>query len=146
VGAVRGRWLVIVALGVMLVGADSASACVCAFGVTPRQKLEAADGAFTGRLLSVRHAEGAMEATLRYRVGRVFKARTRLHRSQVVTIRDEYAGTDCAMPARTGVVYGLLVTRRAGRWTSGFCAVLSSGTLRRAARHHAAAAAAGGGC
>jgi hypothetical protein len=142
---VRGRLLVIVALAVVLVGADSADACVCAFGVTPQQRLEAADGALTGRLLGVRAAVDARGAALRYRVGRVFKARSRLHRGQVVTVWDKASGTDYAMPTHTGVVYGLLLTRRHARWTSSLCDVLSPRTLRRAARHHAGASASGDG-
>src|SRR5204863_321995 len=59
----RGRVLVIVALAVVLAGADRADACVCAFGLTPKRVLAGGDGAFTGRLLSVRRTQGASEAS-----------------------------------------------------------------------------------
>jgi hypothetical protein len=121
-------------LTAMLVEVDSAGACTCAFGLTPKKQLKAADGAFTGRLLSVRPGHDTSEAALRYRVGRVFKGNRRLHRGKVVTVWDEYSGTTCELPRGVGEVYGLFVSRDEGRWTASLCGVVSPRAMRRAAR------------
>jgi hypothetical protein len=149
---VRTRLAVIALAAVltaMLAGAESAGACSCAY-VPPKKQMKRADGAFTGRLLSVRPAEGTTEAAFRYRVGRAFKGRARLRRGEVVTVWSQNSDGLCGLPQGTGVIYGLFLSRREGRWTSGTCAVLSPRKMRRAARRDAdssgAPAASGSAC
>jgi hypothetical protein len=133
----------------MLAGAESAGACSCVY-IPPKKQMKRADGAFTGRLVSVRLAEGTTEAAFRYRVGRVFKGRDRLRRRKVVTVWSQNSDGMCGLPQGTGVIYGLFVSRRGGRWTSGTCGVLPPRKMRRAARRDAdssgASAPSGGAC
>jgi hypothetical protein len=136
-------------LTAMLVAVDTAGACSCAFGVTPKKQLKNADGAFIGRLLSVRSAEGSTDAAFRYRVGQVFKGHRRLRRGKVVTVWDRYSGTDCALPDSTGDLYGLFLSRQEGRWTASLCGVVSPTEMRRAAQGAGssnASAPSGGAC
>jgi hypothetical protein len=115
--------------------------------MSPKQRLKAADGAFTGRLLSFSGSEDKPEAAYRYRVGRVFKDGKRLHRGQVVTVWSSCEGSACGLPKGVGRVYGLFVWRDQGRWKSGLCGVISPKTLRRAARGPArSSASSGSGC
>lgn len=147
----RARLTVIitVALSAMLVGVGTAGACRCAF-FSAKQQMKRADGAFTGRLLSVRPAEGTTEAAFRYRVGRAFKGRGRLRRGKVVTVWSQNSDAVCGLPQGTGDLYGLFVSREEGRWTGGLCGLVSPTKLRRVADRHAdpsnASAPSGGAC
>jgi hypothetical protein len=114
----------------MLIGTETAGACSCA-PVPAEKQLKRADGAFNGRLLSVRPVEGTTEADFRYRIGRVFKGLFR--RGKVVTVRSQNSEAVCGLPQDTGVVYGLFVSRNERRWTSGACGVVSPRKMRRAA-------------
>jgi hypothetical protein len=110
---VRARHTVL-ALGAVLIatlaGAESAGACSCAY-LPPKELKKRADGAFNGRLLSVRLVEGTSEAAFRYRVGQVFKGRGRLRRGKVVTVWSQDDEAACGLPQRTGIVYGLFLSR-----------------------------------
>jgi len=123
-------------LTAMLVGVDTAGACSCAF-FSAKKQMKRADGAFTGRLLSVRPAEGTTEAAFRYRVGRAFKGGGRLRRGKVVTVWSQNSDAVCGLPQGIGVIYGLFVSREEGRWTGGLCGVVSPSKMRRAGRRDA---------
>jgi hypothetical protein len=116
----------------MLIGVETAGACSCAFGVTPQKQLKGADGAFNGRLLSVRTAEGSTEAAFRYRVGVVAKGPFR--RGRVVTVWSQNSDSVCGLVQGTGEIYGLFVSRDEGRWASGLCSTASPRAMRRLAR------------
>jgi hypothetical protein len=135
------------ALTVLLVGADTAGACSCAF-ISPKQQLKQADGAFNGRLLSVEPVEGTTEADFRYRVGVVVKGPFR--RGSVVTLRSPNFDSICGLIRTTGKLYGLFVRRDDGRWTGGLCGTVSPRTMRRLADDVDSASDAspqsGGGC
>lgn len=124
----------------MLVGVETAGACSCAF-VSPKKQLKQADGAFNGRLLSVKPAEGTTEAAFRYRVGRVVKGPFR--RGRVVTVWSENGGSICGLPQGTGDLYGLFVSREEGQWTGGLCGTVSPRKMRRVGR---GAASSSSGC
>jgi hypothetical protein len=133
-----GRFaLVLAALVVVLVGADSASACSCV-PIEIEQALKRSDGAFNGRLLSVRPVEGTVDAKFRYRVGHVAKGPFR--RGQVVTVWSANSDAVCGLTQGVGKLYGLFVQRAGERWTSGACAMVSPKRLRRATRDAAASA------
>ena len=119
------------ALTAMLIGVDSAAACSCA-PISPTKQLKGADGAFNGRLLSVRPAEGTTEAAFRYRVGVVAKGQFR--RGRVVTVWSQNSDSVCGLTQGTGEMYGLFVSRDEGRWESGACSTASPNAMRRLAR------------
>jgi hypothetical protein len=110
----------------MLAPVETAGACSCTF-VSPKKQLKRADGAFNGRLLSVRPAEGTVEVAFSYRVGRVAKGPFR--RGQLVTV---WSLNLCGLPEATHRVYGLFVHWSDGRWMSGACSTFSPKWLRGA--------------
>ena len=112
----------------LLVGAETAGACSCAF-ISPKKQLKRADGAFNGRLLSVDPAAGTTRAAFRYRVGVVAKGPFR--RGRVVTVWSENSDSICGLIQTTGEVYGMFVSRA---WASGLCSTASPKTMRRLAR------------
>jgi hypothetical protein len=115
----------------MLIGSDSASACSCV-PISPKKQLKGADGAFNGRLLSVKPAEGTTEAAFRYRVGVVAKGPFR--RGRVVTVWSQNSDAVCGLIRGPGQVYGLFVSREEERWAGGLCAMTSPRAMRRLAR------------
>ena len=129
-------------LAAMLIGVETAAACSCQ-PVPAKKQLRRADGAFNGRLLSVRPVEGTVEVIFRYRVRRAFKGPFR--RGDVVAVRTQNI---CEMPRGIGDVYGLFVFRRKGGWVSGACGVLSPRAMRRAAETGSSASpsSGAGGC
>ena len=141
----RGRVCVIVAVVVtgVLVGVESANACSCAL-VPVSKHMKHADGAFNGRLLSVNPAEGTPEAAFRYRVGLVAKGPVR--RGRIVTVYSQNSGAACGLEQGIGDLYGLFVSRDAGRWVSGLCSTVSPKRMRRAAQGAQLSAATGSAC
>ena len=121
--------IVVAALVVLLVGADSASACTCV-PIDVDQALKRSDGAFNGRLLSVHQPEGTVDRKFRYRIGHVAKGPFR--RGQVVTVWSLSSEAICGLPGDAGRVYGLFVRRDGERWTSSLCLTISPKRLRRA--------------
>jgi hypothetical protein len=122
---------VVVVLTGMLVGVEDAGACSCV-PFSAKKLLKGADGAFNGRLLSVRRVEGTAEAALRYRVGVVAKGPFR--RGRVVTVFSTDGDTICGLPQTTGTLYGLFVSSEGGRWTGGLCSTISPSKMRRVGR------------
>lgn len=127
-------------LVVALVGAEGAQACSCAPSDVPR--LSDVDGAFVGRLLAVRvvdpPAEGEPTSSADpvdyvYRVGDVFNGGPGLRRGHKVKVRSVRDSATCGLPNQRRRLYGLLLTRRSGRWTSNLCNVVSPADMRRAA-------------
>jgi hypothetical protein len=121
--------IVLATLVVLLVGADGASACSCV-PIKFEKALERSDGAFNGRLLSVRPVEGTVDAKFRYRVGHVAKGPFR--RGQVVAVWSSNSDSICGLSQGVGKLYGLFVYRNGERWTSGSCAMVSPKRMRRA--------------
>jgi hypothetical protein len=129
--------LVLTALVVLIVGVESASACTCV-PIDVERTLKRSDGAFNGRLLSVRQPEGTVDRRFRYRVGHVAKGPFR--RGQVVTVWSLNSEAICGLPGGVGRVYGLFVRRADERWTSSLCLTISPKRMRRATPDAAASA------
>jgi hypothetical protein len=144
-----------VALGTLLLAADSAMACSC---VPPRpaQQLKQADGAFVGRLVAVREVDPPAEGEpvgsgdpmdYVYRVGRVYKRGPGLRRGNRVRVRSVRDGATCGLPRGRGKLYGLFVQRENRRWHGNLCQVVTPAQMRRGAKADSAANGAGGtGC
>ena len=119
--------------------AESAHACSCA-PIDVREALRESDGAFVGRLLSVRRVDdgdgliGSADPTRYvYRVGRVYKRGPGLRRGQRVTVWAPYSSASCGLPHGTGRLYGLFLDRADRRWTSNLCRMTSPRRMRRGA-------------
>jgi hypothetical protein len=121
--------IVVAVLVVLLAGADSARACTCV-PIDVDRALKRSDGAFNGRLLSVRHPAGTVDTKFRYRIGHVAKGPFR--RGQVVTVWSLNSEAICGLPGDVGRLYGLFVRRDGERWTSSLCLTISPKRLRRA--------------
>jgi hypothetical protein len=131
-----------VALGSSLRVTDSAMACSCV-PINAREQLEAADGAFVGRLIEVREvdppAEGEPTSSADpvdyvYRVGRVYNRGPGLHRGRRVRVRSARSDASCGLPNRPGELIGLFVDRRNHRWHGNACLTTSPRKMRRAAQ------------
>ena len=132
-GVRRPLWLPLAAVIVLALPA-TASACSCA-QLPEAKRLRAADGAFTGTLVS-RHAldpdpDGVESSgdpfVHKYRLDRRYKGR--LSRTVWVrTVRDE---ATCGLPTRKRVA--LYLERVRGHWESGLCDVTTRRAMRRAA-------------
>lgn len=82
-----------------------------------------ADAAIAGRLVEV-VPRNRMRAVYRYRVQRVYKSAAGIRVGKVVSVSSARDAAACGLPTRTGRRYGLLLSRSAGSWTSGACALL----------------------
>jgi len=91
--------------------------------------MRGADAAISGRLLKV-VPQGHQRATFRYRVQRVYKVATGIHRGRVISVHSAGSSSACGLPTRTGRRYGLMLAKIDGAWTSGICGLLS--------KHHCA--------
>jgi hypothetical protein len=130
------------AIGVPLLGADSAAACSCA-PVDVRQQLKDSDGAFIGRLVAVHEvnppAEGEPTSSADpmdyvYRVGRVPNGGPGLHRGRRVRVRSARDGASCGLPNQIGGLIGLFVERSHHRWHGNACRTTTPRRMRRAAQ------------
>jgi hypothetical protein len=130
------------ALGIPLVGADSAMACSCA-PIDVREQLKASDAAFVGRLVAVREvdppAEGEPTTSTDpvdyvYRVGRVYNDGPGLNRGRRVRVRSARSEASCGLPRRVGVLIGLFAERRSHRWHGNLCLTTTPRKMRRAAQ------------
>lgn len=140
-GVRRALWLplaVILALGLPA----TASACSCA-KLPEAKRFRAADGAFTGTLVS-RHAldpkPGAPESSgdpfvHKYRLERRYKGRL----FRTVWVRTVRGEETCGLPTRRRVA--LYLDRVKGHWESALCEVTTRSAMRKAARDAGAAAA-----
>jgi hypothetical protein len=144
--------LAALALGIPLVAAEGALACSCVPPDPPAQ-LEAADGAFVGRLLAVREVEPRAEGEpigsgdrmdYVYRVGRVYKRGPGLRRGRRVRVRSARSSATCGLPTGRGRLYGLYVRRGGGRWHGSACQVVSREQMREGAEGAASRAASPG--
>jgi hypothetical protein len=134
----RAIWAAAAALTIALLAAESAQACSCARPNLPRA-VDEADGAFIGRLLAVRVVDppdegepisSADPTDYIYRVGRVYNGGPGLHRGRRVKVRSVRSEVTCGLPGKRGRLYGLLVTRKNGRWRSNLCSVVSPADMR----------------
>jgi Tissue inhibitor of metalloproteinase len=116
-----------------LVFAGSARACSCARS-TPTASMAEADAAIVGRLVAV-VPRSAMVADYRYRVKRVYRGGKMIERGKIVSVRSSRSSAACALPSRTGLVYGLFLAREKARWVSGLCGVVSPHDLWTASKH-----------
>ncbi|MET0615926.1 MAG: hypothetical protein ABW142_10795 [Thermoleophilaceae bacterium] len=137
----RRLTILAVALGSSLLAADSATACSCV-PIDAREQLEAADGAFVGRLIEVREvdppAEGEPTSSADpvdyvYRVGRVYNRGPGLHRGRRVRVRSARSDASCGLPNQVGELIGLFVDRRHHRWHGNACLTTTPRRMRRAA-------------
>jgi len=82
-----------------------------------------ADAAIAGRLVEV-VSRGRLRAVYRYRVRRVYKSGPGIRRGGIVSVHSMGSSAACGLPRREGRSYGLLLSRHAGRWSSGLCGLL----------------------
>ena len=128
--------------------AESAHACSCA-PIDAREALRKSDGAFVGRLLSVKRDDGggqtgyADPARYVYRVGGVYNGGPGLRRGRRVAVWAPYSDATCGLPHGAGRLYGLFLERDDGRWKSDLCSTTSPRRMRRAAGADPAAARSG---
>lgn len=92
-----------------------------------------ADAALVGRLVRVM-PHGALQATYRYEVRRVYKGASRIEAGRMLDVRSARRSAACALPRRTGRAYGLFLLRGEGRWVGSICGVVSPKRLRHAAQ------------
>jgi hypothetical protein len=85
--------------------------------------MQRADAAIAGRLVEV-VPRGRLRAVYRYRVRRVYKRGAGIRRGRIVSVHSAGSSAACGLPRRTGRRYGLLLSRRAGGWSSGLCGLL----------------------
>jgi hypothetical protein len=100
--------------------AGDAAACTCAAGVPVEQRLEAADAAFVGRLVSVRGTayEFEVDQQVKGDLGR-----------QVI-VRSARDTAQCGLRRSSpDEAVGVLLTRAGGGWASSLCAQTTAGEL-----------------
>jgi len=140
-GVRRALWLPLAAILALALPA-TASACSCA-KLPEAKRFQAADGAFTGTLVSRRALDpkpGAPESSgdpfvHRYRVERRYKGRL----FRTVWVRTVRGEETCGLPTRPRVA--LYLDRVKGHWESALCDVTTRSAMRRAARGARAVAA-----
>lgn len=133
-------------LTVVLLSAEAAMACSCAFGVTPDRQLARADAAVTARLLEVERLSDGDEpvstadpANFIYRTGRVVKGQARgLQRGRRLVVLSPLSGASCGLEGEVGDLTGLFLERENGRWTSGLCSQVSRSSMLRLSSRRAA--------
>jgi hypothetical protein len=142
------RALVLIVLCVPLLAAEGAAACSC---LPPdRSTLRSADAAAVVRLLSVERLRdtdvysSGDPAVYTYRVRRVIKGG--LRRGRRIAVRSAISDATCGLSHRVGVLSGLFLDRRRGRWHSGSCWQTTPRNLRRIAAARSAAAGGGPSC
>ena len=135
-------WLLLAAAMTGLAVPATASACSCA-KLPEAERFKAADGAFTGTLVS-RHAldpePGAAESSgdpfvHKYRLERRYKGRL----ARTVWVRTVRGEETCGLLTRPRVA--LYLDRVKGHWESALCDVTTRRAMRKAARGGRAAAA-----
>jgi hypothetical protein len=134
--------VVVLAAAIVLVGAESAQACTCAY-VRPAVQLKRSDAALIARHLDVRPIEGSAEVEFVYRVGRVYKGEG-LRRGRRIRVRTYSSDSICGLTPTPGGLTGLFLARRDDGWTSGSCGQVSAKQMRRLGDKGTPAAA--GGC
>jgi hypothetical protein len=123
------RRVFLIAITLVAVPAEAAHACSCA-PINDKQAMRVSDGAFVGRLLSVKRVEGDDSAArYRYRVLRRYKGRM----GDFVTVRSAFDEATCGLPKKIGNRYALYLDRRGRRWTSSLCMRTTPRAMRRAA-------------
>jgi hypothetical protein len=116
----------------VLAFAGSAQACSCA-PMRPADHLRSADAAIVGRLVAV-VPRGPFRADYRYRVKRVYRGGDEIERGETLAVGSARRAAACALPRRTGRMYGLFLARAGNGWASGICGVISPRRLRTALR------------
>ena len=135
-GVRRALWLPLAVILALALGLPAtASACSCA-KLPEAKRFSAADGAFTGTLVS-RHAldpkPGAPESSgdpfvHKYRLERRYKGRL----FRTVWVRTVRGEETCGLPTRRRVA--LYLDRVKGHWESALCDVTTRRAMRRGAR------------
>jgi hypothetical protein len=142
-GLMRRFAVALLALGILLLGADAAMACSCVPPDEPKM-LRQADGAFVGRLVAVRVVDppdrgepiGSGDPTdYVYRVRRVYKRGPGLKRGRRVRVRSVRSEVTCGLPSGRGRVYALFLQRQNRRWHSNLCMTTTPERMRRAAQN-----------
>jgi hypothetical protein len=130
----------------VLVFASSADACSCV-SRAPAESLREADGAIVGRLVRVL-PHGSLRAVFRYEVRHVYKGGEAIDAGRMLDVRSSRRAAACALPRRSGRIYGLFLSRSHGRWFGGICGVISPKRLRAVASAQPAGTAGrdGAGC
>jgi len=126
---VIGSVLVVLA---MLVAANGAMACSCA-PQEPAESLQESDAAVVARLVEVL-PRGRLHADYRYEVRHVYRGSGAIEAGGMLTVRSARRAAACALPRRTGHMYGLFLSRARGRWFGGICGVIEPRRLRHAAQ------------
>lgn len=131
-------------LAAVLVGAETAQACSCAF-VPAGRLLKESDGAVIARHLDVRPVDDSSfpEVEFIYRVGRVYNGGPGLRRGRRIAVRTYNSDAVCGLTRTIGRLTGLFLQRVDGHWTSGSCLQISPRRMRRAGE---AATAGASGC
>lgn len=110
----------------------------------PADHLQSADAAIVGRLVAV-VPRGPFRADYRYRVTRVYRGGDEIERGKVLAVRSARRAAACALPGRTGRMYGLFLARARNGWASGICGVISPRRLHTALSHPRAGRSSAGG-
>ena len=127
------------ALGMTLLGADSAAACSCIDN--GQRRAGPSESAIIGRLVAVREVDPPAEGETVssedpmdyvYRVGRVFKRNgPGLRRGNRIKVRSARSPASCGLPDDLRELYGLVLRRKNGRWTAGSCDLVAPRAMRR---------------
>jgi hypothetical protein len=125
-------------LAVVLLTAEAAMACSCAY-ISPKTKLAESEAAVTARLLALKRLdEGASPSGLAdfvYRTGRVVKGLGRgLKRGRRLVVRSTTSSASCGLSTDPGGLTGLFLMRSRGRWAGNLCDQISAAQMRRLAR------------
>jgi hypothetical protein len=132
----RGVLLVALVLLVSTIPVSPAHACSCARAGDPRERLEAADGAFIGKLVSRRETGplGSIISTGRdviytFEVAEAFKGDI----GRRVEVHSAASGASCGFEVPPGEPIGVLLDGGNGKWRSGLCGQIEPSELRTAA-------------
>jgi hypothetical protein len=113
--------------------APTAHACSC-FAGDPRERLEAADGAFIGVLLSrdppAVVGDSGQTTTYHFRVDERFKGDL----GETVDVESASNGAACGFEVQPGQKMGFFIDREGGTWHGGLCGQIDPDDLRKAAK------------
>jgi hypothetical protein len=134
-----GRLALALSIGTALVVADSAAACSCAGGLTPREKLADAKAAFVGRVVKKRDVTPKPNGEYT-QPGKVFRYRIRVGHSykrrlgRFIKIKASNEDATCGFEWRRRQRVAAYLYGRRGNWRAGLCTLERPKTLLRAAR------------
>jgi hypothetical protein len=144
---VRKVLIGVIAVAAVLVPAEGAAACSCAF-LKPKEKLRFAKAGLTARVVSKERVSGerplAQVFRYRLRVGITVKRKLGKH----LSIEASENGGICGFTWEEGKVVGAFLTGKPGSWETNLCLLERPKAIRRLARRQSEpkrAAARGGG-